>query len=209
MSVSSREFRRLILALMMIAAILLGGIVFLLIPEEPVQAQDQPAPVSIMAVTPELPSSPWRFEANTDAWAVTSGDRLNLFLSFENFEADQKSPSLILRPPDGFRFDLSQLPSEANWSTASQEMRWQPTVSGFAQIQAQFKLDVVGTTLDNPDKVIVLDLALAGKREKFTLPVWAGSSPVASAHVWPEQIAVGQEVNLSAFAISEHPLIYT
>jgi PKD repeat protein len=129
---------------------------------------------------------------------VSPGQTAVLAITLTNSSSQPAMPTVEVQLPPGLSLDARALPSATSLNLQTGSLIWQPVVPPNEQraLNANVRVNVADVT--HPQRQIQLSLRLNGQESAATVPVWIGLPPQAQISFNPQQVAVGQPVQLVA-----------
>lgn len=157
------------------------------------------------ATDPRLPSfyghaqlvGPLELVMNVSPAVAQPGDNLSLNLLLTNHTNAPATPQISLAIPTGLSLDM-RLPTGTTYNVQGNSLGWQPLVPAGSQSQLVLSLHVDVANIAQAEQALTAVLHDGQREEALSVAYWVGVPPQASLTANPQQVAVGQPVQLLA-----------
>ena len=129
---------------------------------------------------------------------VTPGQTAVLNITLTNSNAQPVMPTVEVQLPPGLSLDARALPAATSLNLQTGSLIWQPVVPPNEQRALNANVRVNMADVTHPQRQIQVAMRLNGQESTAVAPLWIGLPPQAHVSFNPQQVAVGQPVQLLA-----------
>lgn len=152
-------------------------------------------------------SGPITLSVSTNPAVIQPGDEFELSILLVNTTRSTYSPAIQFNLPNTVQLQSTALPSGMTINYQTGHLDWLPVLSGNnGRIEHTLKFKAGSAHILQPEQAIRINMSINNQQLTVDSRFWLGTAPTVDGIVLPNQVAIGQPVQLRADVSGSGPI---